>query len=154
MTSPVTPASVSLQQPNILVDASVWASILMSTDSNHAVSLAWWQRFTGHGGAIYAPSLLLVEVAAALARQTRQPAMAQRAVTYLQQTSQVQYIDMDSALVLDAADLAARLFIRGADAVYVAAAQQKAFPLVIWDNEQLARATVLRETFTPSTSPF
>lgn len=147
----MTPPSVSglLQHPQVVVDASVWGSILMSKDSNHVVSLNWWHRYTAAGGIIVAPELLFVEVASALSRQTKKVAFAQQAVTYLYSISQVQFISVDTALLLDAADLAARYGLRGADAVCVASAHQKALPLVSWDKEQLTRAIVLSSKYTP-----
>jgi predicted nucleic acid-binding protein len=123
----------------------------MSGDSNHAASLNWWHIYTAARGVIAAPELLLVEVAAALARQTKQVTFAQQAVSYLHSTSQVQFVPLDMALALDAADLAARSSLRGADAVYVATAHQRALPLVSWDQEQLSRATILADTYTPAT---
>lgn len=41
--------------------------------------------------------------------------------------------------------------LRGADAIYVATAHQKSLPLISWDHEQLNRATVLFNTYTPAT---
>ena len=124
----------------------------MSRDSNHAASLNWWRVYTTAGGILVAPELVLVEVAAALGRQTKQIAFAQQAVSYLYYTSQVQFVPMDIALLLDAADLAARLSLKGADAVYVATARLKAIPLVSWDREQLTRASsVLTNAYTPAT---
>lgn len=141
----------SLTHTQVIVDASVWASILMSKDSNHVVSLNWWRLYTAAGGIVVAPELLLVEVASALARQTKQIVFTQQAVSYLYYTSQVQFEATNTTLLLDAADLAARFSLKGADAIYVATAHQKALPLVSWDQEQLARATVVLARYTPAT---
>ena len=73
---------------------------------------------------------------------------------YLNYSSGVELVPIDSTLGLDAADLAARFYIKGADSVYVALAQQKNIPLVSWDNEQLNRATVIFHKFTPALFPF
>ena len=143
--------SGTLKHPQVVVDASVWASILMTNDWNHEASLSWWRVYTTAGGAIVAPEILLVEVASALGRQTKQVAFTQEAVDYLYHISQVQFIPVSITLLLDAADLAARFSLRGADAIYVATAHQKALPLVSWDQEQLTRATVLFGTYTPAT---
>lgn len=143
-----------LRHPNIVVDASVWVSILLPLDSNHSRSLAWWRLFTASGGSLIAPELLLVEVAAAVARQTKAPTDAASAVSYLRQSGNMQLMPVDSTLLLDAADLAGRFSFKGADAIYVAAAHQKALPLLSWDKEQLGRAMILPDRFTPDTVPF
>ena len=48
-----------------------------------------------------------------------------------------------------AAQLAARLQLCGADAVYVALARQLGLPLVTWDNEQRTRAATIIPVQTP-----
>lgn len=145
----------ALKHPQVVVDASVWVSIIMRQDTNHAQSFAWWQRYVGSGGLIFAPELLLVEVSAAVGRRTQHQQLAVQAVTFLQQATGLQFVAVDTNLILDAADLAGRLNIRAADAIYVATAHQKALPLVSWDNEQLNRATtVLLHGFTPNLFPF
>jgi predicted nucleic acid-binding protein len=75
-------------------------------------------------------------------------------VLFLQRATGLQFVAVDTPLILDAADLAGRLQIRGADAICVATAHQKALPLVSWDNDQLARATVLTGTFLPRLFPY
>ncbi|HEX8219278.1 MAG TPA: type II toxin-antitoxin system VapC family toxin [Chloroflexia bacterium] len=138
-----------LRYPQVVVDASVWASIFMQQDINHAASLEWWQEYIGRGGLILAPEILLVEVSAAVGRRTQQPQLAAHSVLFLQRATGLQLVAVDTTLILDAADLAGRLQIRGADAIYVATARQKALPLVSWDNDQLERATILPHTFLP-----
>ncbi len=144
------PPRSGLRHPAVVVDASVWVSALLMGEANHPVSLGWLRRYAQLGGAVIAPHLLLAEVASGVSRSTRQSALAQQVVQHLNYNSGVELVPLDSALALDAADLAARLYIKGADSVYVALAKQKNIPLVSWDNEQLNRATVLSYTFTPS----
>lgn len=151
MTSPPAPG---LQHPAVVVDASVWVSALMAGESNHPASLGWLRRYAQSGGAVLAPQLLLAEVASGIARATRQPALAQQIVGYLNHGSGVELVSLDSTLALEAADLAARLYIKGADSVYVALAQQRNVPLISWDNEQLNRAKVVTSSFTPLLFPF
>lgn len=146
--------SAPLRHPQVVVDASVWASIFMQQDINHTDSLDWWQKYVGRGGLILAPEILLVEVSAAVGRRTQQPQLAAQSVLFLLGATGLQLVSVDTTLILDAADLAGRLKIRGADAIYVATARQKALPLVSWDNDQLERATVLAHTFLPRLFPY
>ncbi len=148
------PPAPGLQHLAVVVDASVWVSALLAGESNHPTSLAWLRRYAQLGGTVIAPQLLLVEVASGIARATRQPALAQQIVRYLNSNSGIEFVSVDSDLALEAADIATRLYIRGADSVYVALAQQKNVPLVSWDKEQLNRAKVVTVGFTPLLFPF
>lgn len=49
-----------------------------------------------------------------------------------------------------AAAIAARQFLRGADAVYAALARRLGTPLVTWDKELLERAAAVVPTLTPA----
>ena len=71
--------------PSVVVDASVWASLLMPPDSNHAASLSWSSRYVTTGGLIIVPEFMLVELAAALVRQTNQPTTVKQIVRGLYQ---------------------------------------------------------------------
>ncbi|HVF98660.1 MAG TPA: PIN domain-containing protein, partial [Chloroflexia bacterium] len=114
----------------------------------------WWQKYAGRGGLILAPEILLVEVSAAVGRRTQQPQLAAQSVLFLQRATGLQLVTVDTMLILDAAGLAGRLQIRGADAIYVATARQKALPLVSWDNDQLERASVLTGAYLPRLFPY
>jgi predicted nucleic acid-binding protein len=58
-------------------------------------------------------------------------------------------IELDEALALIAANLAITFQLRGADAVYVAVAEQLDIPLVTWDREIINRARVGIQVQTP-----
>jgi predicted nucleic acid-binding protein len=58
-------------------------------------------------------------------------------------------VPIDQALAEAAARHAADLFLRGADAVYVALAERLGVPLITWDNEQLARAAAVIDARVP-----
>lgn len=58
-------------------------------------------------------------------------------------------VPMDAALARVAADLAGRLRLRGADAVYIATAATLRLPLVTWDVEQRQRAARVIEVVAP-----
>ena len=54
--------------------------------------------------------------------------------------TELRLVPLDSRLGRSAAQLAAEIVLRGADAVYVATAHHLNVPLVTWDREQQARA--------------
>lgn len=92
------------------------------------------------GGHAIVPTLLLPEVGGALSRRTGDAALAYRVVGDIVRLPGLRLVNVTQQLGALAAQLAADLRLRGADAVYVAVAQALSLPLVTWDREQLSRA--------------
>jgi predicted nucleic acid-binding protein len=133
----------------MVVDASVVVSRLVAHDVNHDASRRWLMRHVADGGLIIAPTLLLPEVAGAIARRTGEPRLARRATAALLRVPGLRLISIDDVLARAAATLAARLRVRGADAVYIAVAADLRLPLVTWDAEQRDRGARLVEVRAP-----
>jgi predicted nucleic acid-binding protein len=133
----------------MIVDASVVVSNLVPHDVNHAASRAWLTRHISDGGLVVAPALLLPEIAGAIARRTGVPRLARRAVGAVLGLHALRLVPIDAALARTAADLAGRLRLRGADAVYIAAAVTLRLPLVTWDAEQRRRAARVIDVVAP-----
>ncbi len=123
-----------------VVDASVWVSLLVPSDVHHTASHQWFQHYLARDDLLFAPVLLLAEVSAAVCRRTGDPDLARRSTDYLLRVPALRLVPVDQRLGELAADLAAELRLRGADAVYVAAAHYLNVPLVTWDTEQRERA--------------
>jgi predicted nucleic acid-binding protein len=124
----------------MVVDASVVVSRLVPHDVHHAASRAWLTRHVSDGGLVVAPALLLPEIAGAVARHTGVSLLARRAVEAVLRLHALRLVPMDTVLARTAADLAGRLRLRGADAVYIATAATLQLPLITWDVEQRQRA--------------
>lgn len=140
--------------PEVVVDASVWSSRILSHDSNHATSYQWSETFISKGGILVVPELLLIEIAAVLTRQTNQPQLAKYTVAGLHTYTPMRIIPFDPILTQASVDAAADLRLRAGDTVYVALARQLTIPLVTWDKEQLQRSSAFIETYTPDLYPF
>jgi predicted nucleic acid-binding protein len=112
----------------------------MPQDAHHLVSHRWIRRYLEGGGQLVAPLLLLVEVGGAVARQSGQPAQAQQAVAILLRLPAMRWVALNNRLARMATQFAIDLRLRGADAVYVAAASHLNIPLITWDQEQVDRA--------------
>jgi predicted nucleic acid-binding protein len=97
-------------------------------------------RRVASGELLVAPALLLAEVAGAIARRTGRSALARRATEIIVRLPGLRLVAIDDHLGRAAAELAADLGLRGADAVYVATAAHLGIPLVTWDREQHKRA--------------
>jgi predicted nucleic acid-binding protein len=133
----------------VIIDTSAWISRLLPTDSNHAAARKWIDQHLLSGGLLVAPVLFVTEVAAAISRQTGRPVLARRAVTQLYNLPQMSLVPIDQALVEIATNLAANLGIRGADALFVALAQQLNIPLVTFDTEQIQKPIETIQTIRP-----
>lgn len=133
----------------VVVDASVWVSRLITSDVNYDASHLWMEQYKIAKGLLVAPAVLLIEVAAAISRQTGRSDLAKEVVTNLSSLSTMRLVPLDSQLVQISVNIAADLQLRAADAVYVAVANQLNIPLVSWDREQLHRASGLITTYTP-----
>ena len=96
-----------------------------------------------------APALLVPETAAAVSRITGQPPLAHRAIRELYSMPEMRLAPVDQALIDEAADLAADLSLRGADALFVALASLLGIPLVTFDREQLLRPSGIIVTLRP-----
>lgn len=132
----------------MVVDASVWVSYFYPTDINYAVSHRWIQQEVANGNPLISPSLLLSEVGGPIARRVG-PAEARAALNELYGMPSLILIELDEALALTAANLAIDLQLRGADAIYVAVAEQLSLPLVTWDQEIINRSTSVIQAQTP-----
>ncbi len=137
----------------MVVDASVVVSRLVQHDVNHEASRRWLTQYVAGGGLVIAPTLLLPEVAGAVARRTREPRLARRAVDVVLRLPALRLVPVDDVLARTAAELAGRLRVRGADAIYIAVAAGLRLPLVTWDIEQRDRAARLVEVLVPSADP-
>jgi len=138
----------------VVVDASVWVSSLRHQDVNNEASRLWMEKYINQGGRLIAPTVLLVEVAAAISRRTGESNLAHEAVRTLISANSMQFIPMDSTLVQEAVNVAADLQLRAGDAIYVAVARNLNLPLVSWDKEQLQKAGTNLLTYTPSAYVF
>lgn len=123
----------------IVVDASVWAARLVSKDVFHEPVKAWMFARLKSGDRFLAPSLLLAEIGSAIRRRTT-VTLGLDATERLQSLAGLKLVEMERPLLLEAAYLAAKLGLRGADSTYVALAMRLDLPLVTLDSDQRKRA--------------
>ena len=134
----------------MVVDASVLVSGFLPHDVHYGVSRGWLSRHVDEGGLVVTPTLLFAELAGAVARRTGSPRLGRRAVDAILRLPALRPITLDEALSRAAADLAARLRLRGGDAVYIATAALSRLPLVTWDTEQRERAARVVDVVSPA----
>ena len=133
----------------MVVDAGVVVSRLVPHDVHHEASRRWLTQHIAGGGLLIAPTLLLAEVAGAVARRTGKPRLAQRAVAAVLRLPGLRLVPVDEILARAASSLAGQFRVRGADAIYIAAAAALRVPLATWDLEQRERAAHIVDVFVP-----
>ena len=130
----------------VVLDASVFIAATESTDAFHAESRGLLEIVITRGVPIKVPAFGLTEIACALARRLRDPVMARTlAIPGLAAVRAVE-LPVDAAFLAHATLSGTRDFLRGADALYAAAAEMTGGVLVSWDGEHRSRAGALTPT--------
>ena len=123
----------------IAVDASVWVSGLILQDAFHDISRGWLATQHARDNLLAIPVICLAEVSGVISRVTGYSEEGERAIDQIITQSNLRVLPVNHSLGLEAAQLAALLHLRGADAVYVALARRLKIPLATWDQELLQR---------------
>ena len=122
------------------IDASVFLNAFNPFEAGHQDShrlLAWLQ---GQAIPVIVPTLLLPEVAAAIARGRDDEALAREFAAALTRLPHLVLVPLDATLARQAAEVAAHLGrLRGGDAVYAAVALRFGSTLVTLDRQQRER---------------
>ena len=132
-----------------VIDASVYVALVNAHEAAHASSWAWFGQANFAGEPMYAPVILLAEVAAALGRGAGDPALAHRVVQQLLHSRVIELALVTTTMAERAAAIAADYRIRGCDAIYVALAEQLGDELVTLDRQQLERGRAVVVTREP-----
>lgn len=123
-----------------VVDASVWVSAQDSTDPFCKRSRAFLSHAVATGIALHVPALAKLEVACALARKLRDSAEGERLANFVLNATNAKEQAMSTALLAKSLSIGTAKFLRGADAIYIAAAELLRCNLISWDKEHLQRA--------------
>jgi predicted nucleic acid-binding protein len=131
------------------IDASVFVNAFNRHERGHAGSLQILAAIHERGDPIIVPTLLVAEIASAVARATDDTTGA---VNYANATIGLPHLTLVSltpAITRRAAELAATHRLRAADAVYLEVARRYATTLVSRDDEQLTRGSAVAVCQTP-----
>ena len=129
-----------MNQPAVVVDASVLVARFRPADSGHQTARRLMGELQRSGTRLCFPSIALTEVASAIARGTGRTDLGLRALNRLQSWTQKSVRSVDQRLAERSAVLAANQRVRGCDAIYLAMAQDEGLPLLTFDREQRNRA--------------
>ncbi len=132
------------------IDASVHINALNPGEAGSAESQAFLEQVFQSQKRVFSPTLLLVEIAAAVSRvygdADRGVALAE-AIHFLPGQT---WVPLDDVLAQEAGLLAAKYRLRGADAVYAAVAQRSDAILITLDSQQLQRLSPVMDVRKPA----
>jgi predicted nucleic acid-binding protein len=121
------------------IDASVHINAINPTETGSSTSQAFLTRVSQGELPLFCPALLLVEVAATVARSWDDDRRAIAVARALRHWPNQTFVPLDGMLADRAICLAATARVRGADAVYAAVAEHYGTTLVTLDRQQLER---------------
>ncbi len=132
------------------IDASVFINAFNPSEPGHAESNRLLALLQEKAAPIIVPTLVLPEVAAAVARGQDDAELARRFAATLSQLPHLVLVVVDVTLAQQAADLAAQHRLRGSDAVYAAVALRFGSVLVTLDRQQRERVAGAVDTLWPA----
>ena len=124
----------------LTLDANIWIAVYDSRDRFHHDSTIFLTAVARRRLALYGPAFVAVEAGCALARRAQDMQAGARAIQRLSAYPLLTLLPLNERLLATASELGARCLIRGADALYVAAAELAGTQLVSWDSELVNRA--------------
>ena len=135
---------------NYVGDASVFVSAAQTKDVHYADSVAFFRQLGATPDVnVFYPTLLLPEYAASIARRTDYTSLAESLIEILETMRGLRLESLTENRSRRAAKIAAQHRLRGADAVYVALAEETKAILITWDHEMLERSDSIVQTSTP-----
>jgi predicted nucleic acid-binding protein len=133
----------------MVVDACVWVAAFMSRETHHSQATELVRQLGHLRLKVTLPTLALAEIVGAIARRSDSIEVAPVVRQFLLTQTWIEQSVIDAALGGEAASIAMRHRLRGADAVYVAIAVARRMPLITLDTEVLERARDAAEVLTP-----
>ncbi len=133
-----------------VVDASVILAALIPNEMEHENSLQFLKMAEKLSVKLVCPCLMLIEIAAAIARVTQNEAKSQQAILKVKALPHLRSIAISSELAEKAIRVAQSCFLKGADSIYVALAMHESVQLVTLDKEMKQRASSVVTALTPA----
>lgn len=131
------------------IDANILISAHVPTEAEHPASKRFVEHLQTSKAQLYCPTLMLVEIASALIRTTKNTEQTKHFIHTVELLPNMTLIAIDERFAQKATETAIKTHLRGADAIYVTVAQEYDARLVTWDKEMLARAVGVVQVVNP-----
>jgi predicted nucleic acid-binding protein len=119
----------------LTIDSSVIVSALSVLEEAHQESRLFLESLGARERLLVLPTLARPEVAGAISRTTGDPVAARRAARLAFLPGPVSFVPLEERLAEEAAEIAAAVGLKGADAVYAAVARRFDAVLVTLDRD-------------------
>ena len=134
---------------SLVIDANVFVAASLVEDRFHQTSTDFLLEARLRGGVIYAPTLILAEVAGVVSRVRKDHSYGDVAALRIEHFPKTRLRIADGPFARKAARLASRHALSGADAHYVAVATEFGSTLITLDDKLLALDPQIVVTMTP-----
>ena len=134
----------------LTIDANVFVSAASSSEIQYSASTEFFVRVLQLSERLYSPTLLVPETIAGIYRPTNDILLARRTASGMNQFPGLILVNVNAFLANAAASVVLQCRLRGADALYVAVAQEYETTLITWDQELLMRGPAVVPTMTPA----
>jgi len=134
----------------ITLDASVVVAACRTSEPGHKSSRSLLQKISAKSIPLIIPTLLPVEVTAALVRTGTTATLAEEYAESIVKLPLTTFVSHDKALSQRAVHIAAKHKLRGADAVYVTCSELYGSHLITLDKEQLQRSPKIVSAMKPT----
>ncbi|MBI4026534.1 MAG: PIN domain-containing protein [Verrucomicrobia bacterium] len=132
-----------------VVDANVFVAAIRPGERDYDSCHEFLQESLQSAVTMICPVLILAEIAGCIARAVQSRSEAEVVVFKLQKNPCLRLVSIHQSLAESAARIAARQFLKGADALYLATAQHHHAPLITLDDEILRRGSPVVAVQTP-----
>jgi predicted nucleic acid-binding protein len=133
----------------MVIDASFWVAIFVENDAHYSEATEFLESALDPQQPFHIPALALAEVGGAIARKTGDKKAAELAVQYLVSQPWIDIHQGSEEISRGAARIAIGCMLRGADATYVALAQNLGVPLITRDREIYERGPAVARILMP-----
>ena len=130
---------------DICLDSSVIVTALRKQEKNHLPAKFILSKIKDGDHVAIEPYTVLIEVTAAIKRRTGSKELALRVRDDLLAISTINFMGLDAVSAVDATEIAAKIGVRGMDAVVIQVAKEFGIPLVTLDQEMLEKARMVVE---------
>ena len=124
----------------VVLDANVFIAATGAGDHFHEESRRLLLTLATERRTVFVPAFAIVEVACALSRRLRDAVAARKLTLQVMSAVRAKELPVDAAFLAQATLSGTRDFLRGADALYAAAAEMESATLISWDDEHRTRA--------------
>jgi predicted nucleic acid-binding protein len=124
-----------------IIDASIIVSSYFTTEKFHEKAKNFLEILIKRKETILLPEIIFPEIASAIARGTKNPRYALEFCQELRRLPNFIFLPIDESISWISVEIASNYFLKGADAIYVAAAYKYGCELATLDKTQKERAS-------------